>query len=66
MMSQEGGFGISMAEKFFGLIILVVGILTLYSTLTSMEALGMFTGFFGFLSVVLLTLGLVLITAKPE
>jgi len=31
-----------------------------------MEALGTFTGFFGFLSVVLMILGLVLMTAKPE
>jgi hypothetical protein len=65
-MSEEGSFGLGMAEKFFGLIILIVGVLTLYNTLTSMETLGSFTGFFGFLSVVLVILGLVLMTAKPE
>ena len=65
-MSGEGGFGVGLAEKFFSLIIFVVGILAMYSTLTSMAALGTFTGFFGFLCVVLLILGLVLMTAKPE
>ena len=65
-MSEEGSFGLGMAEKFFGLIILIVGVLTLYNTLTSMETLGAFTGFFSFLSMVLVILGLVLMTAKPE
>ena len=65
-MSGEGSFGLSTTEKFFGLIILVVGIITLYFTLTSMDILLSFTGFFSFLSVVLVILGLVLMTAKPE
>jgi len=65
-MSEEGSFGLGMAEKFFGLIIMIVGVLTLYNTLTSTAALGSFTGFFGSLSVVLMILGLVLMTAKPE
>ena len=65
-MSGEGSFGLSTTEKFFGLIILVVGVITLYFTLTSMDILLSFTGFFAFLSVVLVILGLVLMTAKPE
>jgi succinate-acetate transporter protein len=65
-MSGEGSFGLSTTEKFFGLIILVVGVITLYYTLTSMDTLLSFTGFFAFLSVVLVILGLVLMTAKPE
>jgi len=65
-MSGEGSFGLSFTEKFFGLIIMVVGVVTLYFTLTSMDTLLSFTGFFGFLSVVLVILGLVLMTAKPE
>ena len=65
-MSGEGSFGLSTTEKFFGLIILVVGVITLYYTLTSMDTLLSFTGLFGFLSVVLVILGLVLMTAKPE
>ena len=65
-MSGEGSFGLSATEKFFGLIILIVGVITLYYTLTSMDTLLSFTGFFAFLSVVLVILGLVLMTAKPE
>lgn len=65
-MSDEGSFGLSTAERFFGLLICIVGIISLYYTLTSIDALGMFTGLFGFLSAVLLVLGLILITAKPE
>lgn len=65
-MSGEGSFGLGFTEKFFGLIIMVVGVITLYFTLTSMDILLSFTGFFAFLSVVLVILGLVLMTAKPE
>jgi hypothetical protein len=65
-MSGEGSFGLSFTEKFFGLIIMVVGVITLYFTLMSMDILLSFTGFFAFLSVVLVILGLVLMTAKPE
>ena len=65
-MSEEGGFGIAMAEKFFGLIILIVGALSMYYLLTSLPALGNFAGFFGFLDAVLIALGLLLITAKTE
>ena len=65
-MSEEGGFGITLAEKFFGLIIIIIGALATYYTFTSTSALGDFTGFFGFLSIFLLALGIFLIIAKTE
>ena len=65
-MSDEGGFGLNVAEKFFGLIILVVGILTLYYTLSSSQALLGYTGLFSFLSIILIVLGLVLLIVKVE
>ncbi|MEM2103506.1 MAG: hypothetical protein QW717_01270 [Candidatus Bathyarchaeia archaeon] len=65
-MGEEGGVGITVAEKFFGLILVIVGALATYYTLTSVQALGIYTGFFGFLSIVLLALGLFLIIAKTE
>jgi hypothetical protein len=65
-MSEEGGFGLAVAEKFFGLILLIVGGLATYHTFTSSKALGAFTGFFGFLSIILLVLGLFLLIAKGE
>lgn len=65
-MSEEGGFGIVAAEKFFGLLLLIVGALATYFTFTSSQALGAYTGFFGVLSLILLALGLFLIIAKTE
>jgi hypothetical protein len=65
-MSEEGGFGLTVAEKFFGLLLLIIGVLATYYTFTSSQTLGAFTGFFGFLSLLLLALGLFLIIAKAE
>lgn len=65
-MSEEGSVGLTAAEKFFGLILIIVGALATYFTLTSTRALGVYTGFFGFLSIILLALGLFLIIAKAE
>ena len=65
-MSEEGGFGLALAERFFGLILLVVGAIAMYYTFESMQALGGFSAFFGFLSIILLIVGLLLITAKIE
>jgi hypothetical protein len=66
MSEEEGGFGIALAEKFFGLILLIVGALATYYTFTSSQALGAYTGFFGFLGITLLALGLFLIIAQTE
>ena len=65
-MSEEGGFGITLAEKFFGFIIIIIGAMATYYTFTSTSALGDFTGFFGFLSIFLLAIGVFLIIAKTE
>jgi hypothetical protein len=66
MSEEEGGFGIALAEKFFGLILLIIGALATYFTFTSSQALGAYTGFFGVLSIILLALGLFLIIAQTE
>jgi len=65
-MSEEGSFGLNTAEKFLGLLILVVGGLAAYYTFTSMQALENFTGLFGFLSIVLMILGITMMSAKTE
>jgi len=66
-MSEEGGgFGITLAEKFFGLIIIIVGAMTMYYTFTSTGALNDYLGFFGFLSIFLLAIGVFLVIAKTE
>ena len=66
MSSEEGGFGLTAAEKFFGLLLLIIGALATYYTFTSAQTLGGFTGLFGFLGIVLLLLGLALMIAKTE
>jgi hypothetical protein len=65
-MSEEGGFGINVAEKFLGLIIFIVGIFALYYTVTSSDVLDGFTGLFSFLSIILMILGFVLLIVKVE
>jgi len=65
-MSEEGSTGITIAEKFFGLLLAVIGAFSLYYTLTASSALLTFTGFFAFLSIILLALGILLLIAKPE
>lgn len=65
-MSEEGSFGENAAEKLFGVIILLAGIVSMYYTFTSSSVLGMFTGVFGFLGLVLVILGMFLLIAKVE
>jgi len=65
-MSEEGGFGITLAERFFGFILLIIGAIAAYYTFTSVQALDAFAAFFGFLSIIPLVLGLFLLTAKTE
>jgi hypothetical protein len=65
-MSEEGGVGLAFAERFFGLILLIIGIIAIYYTFMSIQILGAFAVFFGFLSIIPLVLGLFLITAKTE
>ena len=65
-MSEEGDtFWINLAEKFFGLILLVIGSILLYFTATSTTELGAFSAFFGFLSIIVLAIGIVLLIVKP-
>jgi len=65
-MSEEGDtFWLSLAEKFFGLLLTTIGALFLYFTLSSTAALGAFTGLFGFLSIVVLLVGLFLLLVRP-
>jgi len=64
-MSEGDTFWISLAEKFLGLLLTIIGALFLYFTLTSTAALAGFTGLFGFLSVVVLLIGLFLLVVRP-
>jgi hypothetical protein len=65
-MSEEGGFGVTLAEKVFGFLLLVIAAVAMYYVITSADALGAYTWFFGFLDTILIALGIFLITAKTE
>jgi hypothetical protein len=68
-MSEQGDtFWISLAEKFFGLIVIVIGGVLLYLTATSTSAseLGAFSLFFGVLSVILIVIGLFMLLVRPS
>lgn len=67
-MSEEGDtFWASLAEKFFGLIVIVIGGILLWLTATSTGSteLGQFSLFFGVVSVILLAIGLFMLLVKP-
>ena len=63
-MSEGDTFWLSLAEKFFGLLLTIIGALFLYFTATS-SALGAFAGLFGFLSIMVLLVGLFLLLVRP-
>ncbi len=65
-MSEEGDtFWVSLAERLFGLLLIVIGGVLLYYTATSTSVLGGFSAFFGFLSVILVLLGIFMFFVKP-
>ena len=65
-MSEEGDkFWVSLAERVFGLTLIIIGAVMIYFTATSSDVLGGFTLFFGVLSAILLIVGIVLLLVKP-
>jgi len=64
-MSEGDTFWISLGEKFFGFLLLILGALLLYYTATSTAQLGGFTGLFGVLGVVILVIGVILLLVRP-
>ncbi len=64
-MSEEDTFWIKFGERFFGLILIIIGAVMLYFTVTSIAELSAFTALFGFLSIVILIVGILLLIAKP-
>jgi len=64
-MSEEDTFWIKFGERFFGLLLLIVGAIFLYFTVTSLAELEAFSALFGFLAIVIIALGIVLMIFKP-
>jgi len=64
-MSEEGDtFWVSLAERVFGLSLIIIGALMLYFTATT-AAIGGFGVFFGVLSVIMVIVGIFLLIVKP-
>lgn len=64
-MSDEGdSFWASLIERVIGLILIVIGAVLMYLTATTPEISG-FGALFGFISVVVLIIGVVLLIVKP-
>ena len=64
-MSDEGdSFWASLIERVIGLVLIVIGAVMLYLTATTTEISG-FGALFGFISVVVLLIGIVLLIVKP-
>ncbi len=64
-MSEQDTFWIKLGQRFFGLLLLIIGAVVLYFTLTSLTELAAFSALFGLLSIVVLALGVVLLISKP-
>jgi hypothetical protein len=65
-MSEEGDtFWVSLTERIFGLLLIVIGAVMLYYTATSTDTLGGFSVLFGALAVILVLLGIFLLIVKP-
>ena len=66
-MSEEDTFWIKLGERFFGLLLVIIGAILLYFTVTSLAELAAFAALFGFLSIVILIVGILLLIVKsPE
>jgi hypothetical protein len=64
-MSEQDTFWIKLGQRGFGLLLLFIGAVMLYFTITSTAQLLAFSAFFGLLSIVVLVLGIILLIAKP-
>ncbi|MGD0995073.1 MAG: hypothetical protein ABR909_06060 [Candidatus Bathyarchaeia archaeon] len=68
-MSEEGDtFFVNLAEKFLGLILVIIGAIMLYLTATTSgpSGLGAFITFFGVLSVIMVVIGLFLLLVRAS
>ncbi|MGF3522244.1 MAG: hypothetical protein ACQXXJ_04015 [Candidatus Bathyarchaeia archaeon] len=64
-MSETETLWIKLAEKFFGLLLVGLSLLMIYFTATSTNVLNAYSGFFGFLSLIPLISGILLVISKP-
>lgn len=69
MSREEAPAGLAVMEKFFGIITIIVGVLTIYYTFTSLGELsvdGAYPGIFAVMGFILIVTGVALLLAKTE
>ncbi len=65
MSEQRDMFWVSLIERIFGLVLIIIGAIMLYFTATA-EGIGGFGLFFGILSIILVIVGILLLIIKPQ
>ena len=65
-MSKRNLFGLSFAEKIFGIIIAAIGIILTYYTYTNPDAAGISTQYFLAAGIILIVLGVILVIVKSS
>lgn len=67
-MSKEGKapIGLAVAEKFFGLLIILIGVIAIYVTYTNIGSVGSYPGIFILAGFALIAFGVFLILVKAE
>jgi len=67
-MSEEKPIGLAIAEKFFGLLVILIGAVTLYVTYTNPPTgiVAPFSGIFVTAAIALIAIGIFLVLAKAE
>lgn len=67
MSDETASYWLKLTEKVVGLVLLILGVLMVYFTVTSTDSLGVFIWLFIALSAVLLIIGIfILIVKSPE
>lgn len=67
MSDKAASYWVKLVERIIGVVILILGVLLIYFTVTSIDNLGVFSWLFGALSAVLLIVGIfILIVKLPE
>jgi len=65
-MSKEKLYGLAVAQKIFGIIVMIIGISMSYYTYNNVEAAGLGANFFIATGIALTTLGVVLIIVRTK
>ncbi|MCL2642188.1 MAG: hypothetical protein FWD52_01530 [Candidatus Bathyarchaeota archaeon] len=66
MSKRNTTYGVILAEKIFGITLIILSAILLYYTSTSSDILGTFSGMFTAIGVVILIVGILLLIITPK